>query len=190
MFVCIQTSHLPEAKYVRVCVLFSFSYSFWVELVHLPPFEEGHIEDGCIGIHELQEESLQNQTLLKVGLCFRDLCRHISQISWVLDKYVLDELQTITKACIVTSIIKRGGLEISPNVFLFINSRLKVEKLSSSEDHMVEFGRGLHVFWRSLNLHLPQQITGSATLVLAINSPYFINRLEKEPKSLVKHIQA
>lgn len=71
--------HIYQKLNMYVYVCFSLSSTvFGVELVHLPPFEEGHVEDGCIGIHELQEESLQNQTLLKVGLCFRDLCRHIS----------------------------------------------------------------------------------------------------------------
>lgn len=73
-------------KRLNMCVSGCFSLSslsptihcFGVELVHLPPFEEGHVEDGCIGIHELQEESLQNQTLLKVSLCFRDFCRHMN----------------------------------------------------------------------------------------------------------------
>lgn len=106
--------------YQRLNMCFSLSptsHCFGVELVHLPPFEEGHIEDGCIGIHELQEESLQNQTLLKVGLCFRDLCGHVNKIIWYLDRYVLDKLQTISKARILTRIIKWVAWKFLPTCF-------------------------------------------------------------------------
>lgn len=73
-----------------VCFLLSLTINYSVfeqslfgdELVHIPPFEEGHVEDRCICVHELQEESFQDQTLLKVGLRFRDLCRHMNEIIW------------------------------------------------------------------------------------------------------------
>lgn len=39
----------------------------------LPAFEERHVKDGGVGVHKLQQESLEDQPLLEAFLCLRDL---------------------------------------------------------------------------------------------------------------------
>ena len=39
----------------------------------VPALEEGHVENGCEGIHGLEEEGLEDQPLLKLGLSLREL---------------------------------------------------------------------------------------------------------------------
>lgn len=39
----------------------------------LPPLEESHVKDGCVCIHELQQEGLEDEALFKVGFCFWNL---------------------------------------------------------------------------------------------------------------------
>lgn len=41
----------------------------------LPAFEESHVEDGGVGVDELQQESLEDQSLLEALLGLRDLCK-------------------------------------------------------------------------------------------------------------------
>lgn len=43
------------------------------KLQSLPAFEESHVKDGCVGIHELQQESLEDQPLLEALLCLWNL---------------------------------------------------------------------------------------------------------------------
>jgi len=38
-----------------------------------PSLEEGHVEDGRVRVHELEQEGLQDETLLEGGFRFRNL---------------------------------------------------------------------------------------------------------------------
>jgi hypothetical protein len=42
-------------------------------VTHKLPLEEGHVENRCKGIHGLEEEGLEDQPLLKLGLSLREL---------------------------------------------------------------------------------------------------------------------
>lgn len=58
-----------------ICILLSVSTKFPLQrsvIPFLPSFEESHIKNGRVCIHELEQEGLQDEALLKVGFRFRN----------------------------------------------------------------------------------------------------------------------